>query len=54
MDDKGKPDVESVKKALFTTFATDSFRAYEQFVAQRLRSDETVDVYLAELRKLGV
>lgn len=35
-----------------TTFATNSFTAYEQFVAQLLHSRELIDVYLAELRKV--
>lgn len=35
-------------------FAPDKFTAYEQFEARILRPGETVDVYLADLRKLSV
>ena len=48
-DDSGK-----IKFALKTAFAVDAFTAYELFVARRLQPGETVDVYLAELRRLAV
>lgn len=41
-------------EALFTAFADDRFTAYEKFEACVLRPGETVDVYLASLRKLSV
>ena len=43
-----------IKFALKTAFAVDAFTAYELFVARRLQPGETVDVYLAELRRLAV
>ena len=42
------------QKALRTAFAVDSFTAYDQFVTRRLQPGETVDVFLAELRRLAV
>lgn len=48
-----KKDFEKIKRALYTAFAADSFLAYEQFVARKLQPGETVDVFLAELRKLA-
>ena len=47
-------DSEKIKLALKTAFAVDAFTAYELFVARRLQPGETVDVYLAELRRLAV
>ena len=49
-----KQDVGKITKALRTAFAVDSFTAYEQFVGRRLQHGETVDVFLAELRRLAV
>lgn len=40
--------------ALYTAFALDQYAAYETFVARRLRSNESADVYLADLRRLSV
>lgn len=54
LPDADKKDSEKIKKALRTAFAVDSFIAYEQFVARRLQPGETVDVFLAELRRLAV
>ena len=48
-----KKDFEKIKRALHTAFAADSFLAYEQFIARKLQPGETVDVFLAELRKLA-
>lgn len=48
-----KKDFGKIKQALLTAFAADSFSAYEQFIARRLQPGETVDVFLAELRKLA-
>lgn len=50
--DKGNYD--KIKSALTSAFAVDKFIAYEQFVGRRLRSEESVDVYLADLRRLAV
>jgi len=48
-----KKDFGKIKQALYTAFAADSFVAYEQFIARKLQPGETVDVFLAELRKLA-
>lgn len=49
-----KSDIEQIKRSLLTAFGTDRFVAYDQFQARHLRPGETVDVYLAELKKLAV
>ena len=54
LPDADKRDSGKITKALRTAFAVDSFTAYEQFVGRRLQPGETVDVFLAELRKLAV
>lgn len=48
---KGK--YEEVKTALVSAFASDGFMAYEEFIARRLHDGESVDVYLADLRRLA-
>lgn len=53
LDDSEKKDIEKVKSALYSAFAVDRFVAYELFMARRLKSDEVVDVYLADLRRLS-
>ena len=42
-----------IKEALISAFAIDRFCAYEQFVARKLGDGESVDVYLADLRRLA-
>ena len=54
LPDAHKQDIGKITKALRTAFAVDSFTAYEQFVGRRLQHGETVDVFLAELRRLAV
>ena len=54
LSEDGKRDYGYIKDALLTAFAMDSCAAYAQFVMRRLRPNETVDVFLAELRKLSV
>jgi len=49
-----KRDFGRIKQALQTAFAADSFSAYEQFFARKLQPGETVDVFMAELRKFTV
>ena len=51
LPDADKGDSGKIAKALRTAFAVDSFTAYEQFVGRRLQPGETVDVFLAELRR---
>ena len=41
-----------IKSPLFTAFATDGVLAYEQFAEQNLHPEKSVDVYLAELKRL--
>ena len=53
LDDDCKKDAKKIKEALITAFAADKFSAFEQLVNRRLRSNESVDVYLAELRRLS-
>jgi len=48
-----KRDFCKIKQALYTAFASDAFMAYEQFIARKLQTGETVDVFMAELRKLA-
>ena len=54
LPDADKLDSGKITKALRTVFAVDSFTAYEQFVGRRLQPGETVDVFMAELRRLAV
>ena len=44
---------DSIKRALTTAFSLEMFSAYEAFVGRHFRHGETVDVYLADLRRLG-
>ena len=46
-------DFACIKDVLYTTFALNPMTAYKQFAVRRLRNGETVDVFLAELRKLA-
>jgi len=48
-----KKDFSKIKQTLRTAFAADSFLAYERFIVRKLQPGETVDVFLAELRKLA-
>ena len=54
LPDADRRDSGKITKAMRTAFAVDSFTAYEQFVGRRLQPGETVDVFLAELRRLAV
>ena len=54
LPDADKQNVGKITKALRTAFAVDSLTANEQFVTRRLQPGETVDVFLAELRRLAV
>lgn len=49
-----KQDFAKLKEALLTSFSLDCFAAYEQFSTRRLGPGETVDVFLAELRRLAM
>ena len=48
-----KADAEQIKQAHITTYATDAFNAYDQFVTWQLCQGETVDEFFAELRRLA-
>jgi len=54
LSDEKRANFACIKEALYTAFALNSVTAYKQFAARRLRPGETVDVFLAELRKLAV
>ena len=49
-----KENFNRIKEALLKAFAVDAFVAYEQFVTRKLKYEEAVDVYLAELRRLSI
>lgn len=49
-DDAG---LEEVKQALYAAFGADPFVAWKRFTERRLAPSESVDVYLADLRKLA-
>ena len=48
-----KKDYKLVKRFLSSAFSLGPFKAFETFVTRRLREGESVDVYLAELKKLA-
>ena len=54
LKEEDKRDFDWIKAALCTAFAVDGFMAFDQFVNRRLHHGESVDVYLAELRRLSV
>ena len=49
-----KLNVAAIKRALIGAFGVDKFVAYELFTSRKLKIGESVDVYLAELRKLAL
>ena len=49
-----EPDWDEIKHSLYTAFGTDPFVAWQQFISRQLHARETVDTYLADLRKLSV
>ena len=53
LSEEKRADFACIKDVLYTAFALSPVTAYKQFAARRLRPGETVDVYLAELRKLA-
>lgn len=52
--DKEKAYADNIERALYAAIAMNEFEEYEQFTARRMQLDESVDVYLTELRKLAV
>lgn len=53
LDDGTKADYAKLKQALREAFSVHPLLAYEQFVARRLLPGESVDVFLADLKRLG-
>ena len=51
--EEDKKCTEKVKEALLAAFDVDPYVAYEQFVARKLHSVESSDVYLVELWRLA-
>lgn len=47
-----KKDTSKMKEALTAAFGIDAFSAYERFASRRIQPGESVDVFLAALRKL--
>ena len=48
-----KSDLSKIKSALLTSFGVDAFTAYEQFVSRKIMPNESVDVYLSQLKLLS-
>lgn len=48
-----KKEHKKVKDALLRAFAVDRFQAYDEYICRKLRQGESVDVYLADLRRLA-
>ena len=53
LSEEKRADFACINDVLYTAFALSPVTAYKQFAALRLRPGETVDVFLAELRKLA-
>ena len=53
LSDDEKKDAEAVKRALKCAFGLDSFSAYEKFTKRQIKDGESVDVYLADLKRLS-
>ena len=51
---RDKADLDEIKHALYTTFGMDESIAWRQFIRRRLLLGETVNMYLADLRKLSI
>ena len=51
LSDSGKKSYEAIKGALVEAFSLNAFQVYEQ-LTKRVWSDESVGVYLTDLRKL--
>jgi len=53
LDDKVKTDFVKLNSALRKAFSENRFDAYDQFVNRRLEVGESVDVYVADLKRLA-
>ena len=54
LNKKKKEDFDAIKEGFFTAFAMDSFVGYVQFVEHCLCPGGTVDVFLADLKRISV
>ena len=52
MSDTDKKDVDKVKTTMMKSFGVSKSIAYSQFTSRRLRVDESVDAFVADLRRL--
>lgn len=50
---ESKKDYGKLRESLISAFSSDKFFAYEDFVNRKLGTGESVDVYLADLRRLA-
>ena len=53
LSEEKRADLACIKDVLYTAFALNPMTAYKQFAVCRLCPGETVDLFLAELRKLA-
>lgn len=53
LSDEVKGNYQQLKKALNAAFSANSFKAYEMFTRRYLLENESIDVYLAELKRLA-
>ena len=53
LSDEDKADATKIEAALRTAFATDKFSVYDEFRNRKWKSGETVDVFLAEIKRLA-
>ena len=54
LPDDVKKDYDGSKKALLTAFGANCYNAFEQLRGRMLRDDESVDVFLSDLRRLAL
>ena len=54
LDELVKKDYKKLRGALLKAFSSDQLRAYEEFATRCLRPEETVYVYVADLRRLAM
>ena len=53
MPEHHRRSAEAVRNALYNAFAMDPLAAYDAYTSRRLQPGESVDVYLADLRRLA-
>ena len=52
-DDADKADYDQLRRRLLDAFSLNKFNAYQSFVSRRLNVGESVDVYVADLKRLA-